>query len=171
MTANKSSSGKQFFYKMMSCSRLNSSPQRIWINNRGPHSTFCRLKLFQCVFWGSSWRAGVVSSSRGWGEDRQYLHRERNSGAVSNDRKLSFCRLLLLIHILWFPASWPVQAVPLLTVLFRLSCHGYCSSAMAFLWKFVNFHTTTTNFVRTVTWFKSKTYFLNNFQQRDNIRQ
>jgi hypothetical protein len=38
---------------------------------------------------------GVVSSSRGWGEEGggQTVHRERESGAVSNHRKLSvgFC--------------------------------------------------------------------------------
>jgi hypothetical protein len=48
-------------------------------------------------------RGGETAGGWGWsavagGGGRQTVHRERESGAVSNDRKLS---LLLLIHNLW----------------------------------------------------------------------
>jgi hypothetical protein len=63
--------------------------------------TFRRPNLLQilssCVSGGGETAGGqeVVSSNRGWGEEGggQTVHRERESGAVSNDRKLSvgFC--------------------------------------------------------------------------------
>ncbi len=72
--------------------------QRIVINNRSPRSTFCRRKLLQilslCVSGGgeTAGREEVVSSRKGEGGG-QTVHRERESGAVQDDRKLSvgFC--------------------------------------------------------------------------------